>query len=385
MVVRERSITTVPHFESVDALRDAMVRRTRHEPVDLYPRDGTVQLYELESNIARLIGIDDPKKVIAYSSGMSALARLIESEAPTAGTVVLHAHDEYSRTRRYAGEILQERGARVVSCDTQDTEELKGKIEKYIPQIIILETVANGPQVPILDLQSLFSSQALRDANPLIILDNTMPTPTLIGPDTLLGARGLRVAVIESGMKAYSENVEMLGIVYAADPTLLDKLREQRITAGATPSYYQVEKLGELINESTSKRDFDSRNLRILGNTLQLAQGCYEAGNELVFIGHPNLPTNANSGYANRLFPAGASPLFFITPTKIDQFELSEVLWSNPTINAHCELGQSFGLDRTRIFPDLTAQTVRISGGIEDAQTIAELKSAFRHTIASIR
>ncbi len=375
--------SSVPSFGSVDGFIGAMESRVRQEPVDLYPRDGTLAVARLEQKIAGLAGTN-AHMTIAYSSGMSALIRLVESSSPTKGTVVMHAIDEYSRTRRFLSDDLPKRGVKSVRVNTGSIDEVSLSIAKHAPDIIVFETVANGPNVPVLDIGKLFEIDALRQKNPLIILDNTLPTPTLVPIEGLLRP-GFNLAVIESGMKAYSTNMELLGIVYASDPELLKRLREDRITSGAMPSFYQVEALSSIVSQSLE--DFDRRNRSACGNTLALAAACQEAeGDGRVFrVSHPNLATHANKRLADATAEQGATPLFYIQCTgNADQFAIARALEQSSYIRSECELGQSFGFPKTRIFPDLIYPSVRISGGSGHAD-VHRLADEFKHALILLR
>ncbi len=377
------SSISVPAFGSVEGFMDAMGMRKRHEYVDLYPRDGTKEIEKLESEIAELIGIES-RHVLVFSNGMSAINTLVEAASPALGTVVLHANDEYSRTRVYLGDQLPLRGVKSVRVDTLSTENIRNALRRHRPNIIVLETVANGPNVPVIDIDALFSMDALRQSCPLIILDNTLPTPTLVPPERLL-RRGFRVAVIESGMKAFSDNVEMVGIVYTHDNELRSELWERRISLGSMPSFYQARRLAQVVG-AHSKAEFDEKNRRMCCNTLEIARACHDAeGDGSVFVvSHPNLSTHPNSGIANRLYPDGATPVFFIQCTGIGQAALAKTLMDSEFINRNCKLGQSFGFEDTRIFPDGVAPTVRIAGGHNVADVEREA-AAFRDALLMLR
>ncbi len=371
--------TCVPAFSSVAAFKEAMRMRRMQIPVDLYPRDGTTATARIESGVGRLIGVR-PENVVAYSSGMSAIVSVIESQNPGKGDVVLHGIDEYSRTNTYISDILSRRGVRSVRVDASDSERLAEAIEKHRPGIIFLETVGNGPNVPVLDIERLFSARFVKDCKPLVVLDNTLATPTCMPPELLL-RDGMRAVVVESGMKAYSRNSEMLGIAYTLDRELLYTLREERITRGYMPSHFQTEAINHSL--AFSKEEFDSRNRKIFSNCLRLAEacavGCKDSG---IVVSHPNLDTHRNKRIAEGVSGDGVSPLFYIICSGgIDQFQLSCELIGNLVIRSLCELGQSFGFDRTRIFPDSNYPCVRISTGTEDEETALSVRSAFKEVI----
>ncbi len=380
----------VPGFSTVSELHEADTNKREHKPTYVYPRDGTYDLVRLESGIGKLIGLAQDK-IVAYSSGMQALTAVVEAASPTKGTVILHSQDEYARTRKFL-KGLAKRGAQSIEVDTTSMDNLREKIVKHRPEIIVLETIANGPNMPVIDIDALFSIKALREISPLIILDNTLPTPTLIPPRVLIEREGFRVAVVESGMKAYSRNTESFGILYSSDQKLLWDLREDRITRGGMSSVFQQKALNLAMPDS--KGDFDSRNRTIMRNSLELAKGCYEAqeDGDVFTVWHPNLENHPNSVYANIHFPDGAAPLFYIQasdPFKMSkrgktQDEIAEALNRIPSIKENCVLGHSFGLNQTRILPDLEGPFVRISAGIEDDEKIKNLRTSFKEALRSM-
>lgn len=62
-------------------------------------------------------------------------------------------------------------------------------------------------------------------------------------------------------------------------------------------------------------------------------------------------------------------------------FRITEKLWKNPVISSLCDLGQSFGFNRTRIWPDDNAPVIRISGGIYSPEEKMALDQAFAETL----
>ncbi|MDE1767786.1 MAG: PLP-dependent transferase [Candidatus Micrarchaeota archaeon] len=397
--VARRSDEAVPSHPTFKALQEADHARLALRPVtpttENYPGEGTVDIVEFEQKLGRLLNID-PKHIVTYTSGMTALEYLVESAAPTMGTVILHSNDEYSGTNRYLGGILPKRGVKsiLITDDTTSMEVLREKIEANRPDIIVLETVANGPNMPVVDLDAFFSIKVLKEIDPLIVFDNTLATPTNIHPSSIIGRRGFRTAVVESGMKAYSRNSEMFGVVFTEDEELLTTLRGERITRRGNLSVEQGKALNRrLVNQT--REEFDAINRTTARNALELAKACQEAqGDGKVFtVWHPNLSTHPNSTYANLHFPNGATPLFFIQttdPYKVagprgrSRDEIARVLEANDMINNYVDKGHSFAKKRTTVFPDRDSEVIRISAGVEGPGEIRELKEALRESLSTI-
>ena len=345
---------------------------------DLYPRDGFNSLQDLERDIGELVGVSSGK-LLAYSSGMTAIVSAIESAHPTSGTTILMGQDHYTETPRYVDDHLRPRGVKVVRVDSGDSDAVKRAIDRHSPGIILFETVANGTGMPVLDTISLF--RALQPGRrPLVVLDNTLPTPTLVPAQVLLDGNGAQVVVVESGTKSYALNSEMLGILYTNDGELWTRLFSGRVTIGNNPTPSSVDTIRASL--PPSKREFDSRNRRIFRNTLALAQACLlatEDSTNLIVV-HPNLPGHPNYSLAQAISHEGTSPVFYIN-NMTDQFKLTDLLFEDPVIRQYCEISQSFGFSNTRIYPYYGNTYVRIAGGAAPVEEIEELSAALTRAL----
>ena len=378
-------VPSYPDFASLRRADEAKMNgeRTRTS-TEIYPGDVPPEATTIERRISHMVGLD-PRNIIVYDSGMGAIQNLLELEGPTTGTVVLHGVDEYARTKKYIEKKLgRQRGVRTPFVYTASIEEIAEGIESHRPDIIFLETVGNGPNVPVIDLDGFFAIDALKEINPFIIFDNTLPTPTLIPPLELL-REGFRVAVIESGIKAYSRNGEMIGVAFVEDEQMLAELIDDRITTRRSPFTSQGRRLSDYVRGR--RDDFDEKNLRTMWNSLQLAQACYEAqGDGSAFtVSHPNVGDHPNREYADLHFPGGASPLFYIQVTGAKtRDEIAMTLQDDPNVNALIEKGHSFGTRYTRVFPDPIGNVIRVSAGLEEADRIEELGRNLRRTLSAI-
>lgn len=136
-----------------------------------------------------------------------------------------------------------------------------------------------------------------------------------------------------------------------------------------------------------TREDFDRRNRLVISNTFRLAKACAEAEKKSgeFIISHPNLNSYHNCEYVNSKFPDGCSPVFFIDCLgELDQFEFTQRLWESSFIRKYCNLGQSFGFDRTRIWPDPNYPTIRIAGGTEDREDLEQLSLIFKGVLESL-
>lgn len=360
------TIEAVPCFGDVTELRAGLEAKQEFAPVDLYPRDGTFQLSDTETKMAHLARADYDKLVL-FNSGMSAVKAAVEvalDQTTNGETPVLaHSRQLYSQSATFLNNYLQRRGVKLVSFDSGCPRSTGQIIEKYQPNVILTETVGNGPDVPVLDAGSFRSTVAQHSPDSIAILDNTLPLSTALPLGEQL-TDDERVLVVESGTKAYTFNTELSGLIYGKNSQLLRAVRQYRRTTGIMPGLASLDRIQTLLPET--REAFDERNRRLFAVTGALALSMFEAeqaGADFI-VSHPVLPTHENQKLVSKNFPDGATPLLYLQCTgESDQFSLAQRLRDNPIVRKHADLGQSFGFDRTRILPDEYCPTVRISGG----------------------
>ena len=373
----------VPCFKSVEALQDGLVAKREFMPVDLYPRDGTLQLCELEARVAYLARAEAADLVL-FNTGMSAIQAAVEvildrdsllargRKAP----VLAYSRQPYSQTAKFLGNRMKCRGIKVVSFDCGSTESIRRVIDAHQPDIIFSETVGNGPDVPVLDTAGLRAIIAERLPDSTLILDNTLPLSTAL-PLAKTLRQDERLLVIESGTKSYTLNNEVAGLVYTRHAGLLKDLRTYRRETGTMPGLGSLDRIGSILPQT--RRAFDERNRRLYQNTQDLALTLYEpegAKTDWV-VAHPGLPTHRNHKFVKEHYPHGVTPLLFLQCTgTADQFALARRLWEHPGVREHADLGQSFGFDRARILPREDAPAVRIASGAHT--DVAELGKALK-------
>ncbi len=359
--------------------RRACIEMARRLP-DLYPRDGFRALLALEERISELAGVE-AGALLAFPTGMTAIRDAIDSARPGKGTTLLFGHQHYTEIPRLVNFHLRGRGVNVLRRDSGSPEQVAEAIERHSPDIVLFEVVANSPEMPVLNLASLFDAVNANAKKPLLIIDNTMTTPTLVPPSLLFGGIDARVVVVESGTKTYALNSEMLGIAYTNDHALYLDMYNSRITFGSTPTPSSVGTISQAMPES--KGDFDARNALLFRNTLSLAEACARAAdeNQRIAVIHPNLPGHPGQDLAGKLSVDGITPVFFIS-TPVDQFELTDRLFENPAIAKHCQIRQSFGFENTVIYPQQSDfEFIRIAGGTEPESIVKELGNALESSL----
>ncbi len=368
---------SVPCFESVEDCQKSLQARHTFEPVDLYHRDSSSELYELEDRIARFTRSNAAETVV-YASGMTAvtsaittgLAHAEQEERPT----IACAQQTYGQTKRYVNcHLAQDQGARVVWFDSGNAEDTQRVIETHQPNIIISETIGNGPEMPILDIPNLLRNIRALKNRPVTILDNTLPLSTELPVHEYVSEED-NVIVAESGTKSYAFNREMLGIAYSKNLELITHMRQQRRALGTAPGIYSQAAISTFLPENIEA--FDARNQKIYENNATLAEILHAVPDETGFsVSHPSLPTHDNYKLAAERGLAVASPMLFLicTADGIDQFQLSRKLYASEAVREQVDISQSFSFDRTKLLPDEHNPSIRISCGYEtDVQRLGK-------------
>lgn len=174
----------------------------------------------LESTLAQLEGGAD---AIAFSSGMAALATLMELFSP--GDKIIASDDLYGGTHRLFGHISAKNGLRFDFVDTSDI----GRGEALVTpetKALFIETPTN-PMMHITDIAA--AAKLCRERGLLLIVDNTFLTPYFQCP-LELGAD----IVIHSGTKYLGgHNDTLAGFLVAKDKAVANKLRFISKTTGA--------------------------------------------------------------------------------------------------------------------------------------------------------
>lgn len=355
----------VPSFLNIEAVKAAQQAKREQREASLYPRDGSPELFQLERDIAEVLGIRQGS-LLLYNTGMSAVVDALEIMRPTAETRILKGSQHYSQAGNYITDELRSRKATIFETDPGSVRGIRKVLEERRPEIVFFETVTNGSEMATLDVESFLYLPVLQDVDPLIILDNTLPSSTGMPLGSIIAASDRRIIVVESGTKFIGRNTEMCGIAFTDNSDLLSRLRKRRQRIGSLLSASAIETISSCMPKTAE--EYNLRNQAIFRHTLRLAVACstFPNNNDRFFVVHPNLPGHPNNQQADAYSPDGISPVFFIQPADFgdSHYEIATSLWQSPVISALCDLGQSFGFDRTRIWPDDNSPIVRISGGI---------------------
>jgi cystathionine beta-lyase/cystathionine gamma-synthase len=357
--------TAVPSFESVDALCYGLDQKGRGTGIDLYPRDGTRQLFETEQHVAALSGAD-PEHVILQNNGMAALREALDVAVEQSGTTqpkIAIACELYPKTIKTLERYATRHGLSLVDFNSGSIKDIDYTFENEKPDIFISETVGNGPNVPVLNHEYLIRRASQDDKRPSVILDHTLPLSS--GYDVFGELEEEeRVLVVVSGTKSYSLNAELSGITFVKNPEYREALRSLRCDEGGLPGVGSTDLINRILPES--KKAFDTRNQQIYKTTGELAlhldAAQYEEGADF-FVRHPGLESHPNYVYSSRKNGGNITPVFYIHARNGDQKALAKRLESHPDVVKHAQFSQSFGFDEARILPDAYAPVVRIAGG----------------------
>jgi cystathionine beta-lyase/cystathionine gamma-synthase len=183
-----------------------------------YTRQQNPTREQLEFLIA---GLEDADGAIAFSSGMAALAALMELFLP--GDHIVASGDLYGGTYRLFDQILAPRGLSFsYGADTDAVTEAIG----FGTKAVFLETPTN-PMMHVFDIARIAEAAHARGA--LLIVDNTFLTPYFQKPLTL-GAD----AVLHSGTKYLGgHNDTIAGFLAARGDGLVERLRFIAKTTGS--------------------------------------------------------------------------------------------------------------------------------------------------------
>lgn len=372
--VPDRRRSTTPFgYPTPKSFVAGMAEQTRgnYAEIPSYPRSGTKELHAFESGLERLLGLREGQKLYAMNSGMSAVVGAIELTNPSRGDIVVHgvSRQEYGKTGVYFNEDLAARGVISEAVDAGNIREIDEKLQtlKGKPvKAVFFETVGNGPEMPVLDVERFLELESLREAKPeVIVIDNTLPQNTSIDVAALIAKYpDLPIIGVESMTKFYFNNEGLGGFAIVGDPTLAEKLYQKRTRFGWTPDPAVVEKFAGLAD--LDPKEFAEDIALTMRNTQALAQAAAslpDHGKHFV-VGYPGINSNLSSNNT------AISPVFFISPTEqsgLSGEELFSRLYRSRGF-AGVDITESFGFGSMTI--SLNKGVIRVAGGLDDAEKV---------------
>ena len=207
-----------PIYQSATFAHEGLGKSTGYD----YSRAQNPTREQVEKIVASL---EDGTEAIAFTSGMSAEAALMELFKP--GDHIIIENDLYGGSVRLFSEINRKNGLEFTGIDFW-----KDDVEDYIKdntKAVYIETPTN-PMMNVTDIQKL--SEKLRPRGILLIVDNTFLSPYLQNP-LKLGAD----VVVHSGTKYLGgHNDTLAGFIVVRDKLLGEQLRYIVMTTGAVLS-----------------------------------------------------------------------------------------------------------------------------------------------------
>ena len=207
---------SVPIFQSATFAHPGVGLSTGYD----YSRLQNPTREHLEKTIAKLEGGLD---AMAFSSGMSAIAALMELFSP--GDHIIASDDLYGGSHRLFFNISEKNGIGFSLVNTRDISEIESHIRAETKAVFI-ETPTN-PMMHVSDIAKTAHLSKSHDL--LLIVDNTFLTPYYLKP-LALGAD----IVIHSGTKYLGgHNDTLAGFLVVSDSELSERLRFIYKTTGA--------------------------------------------------------------------------------------------------------------------------------------------------------
>jgi|GEM_PF-2056642 len=412
------TIADIHTFADLDLSLDQ--KGTAQPGYGLYPRDGDPEVTELEDLLARVTYPGQEHNVI-LASGMSAVRESVNfalDYVVTRGTRnggaprVAASLSLYSQSGVYfdkegrkgvdvvrfgsgdpggVRKVSQDRGTPASTVKLSDPGNSVGIVESVGADVIFAETVANTPEMPVLDVYALLKTvRGLEQRKPIVILDNTLPLSTGLDLGQMLLPSD-PVIVVESGTKNLMNNSGLLGIAWSPNLKLVEGLRKQRAHSGAVLSNGAPRVVREALRRTLPA--FHERNRAVFRSTAAIAMALREARQELgkdsdFDLAFPLFPEHDNYQLGQQLTPEGVpfiSPVVFVTPTsEWDARPLLRRIGEHPAVQEQIRanqihFGQSFGGEKARLLYDRNMPNLRVAGGynIEDpAALVAAIKTA---------
>lgn len=142
-------------YSTIAEWKEVLDKWSKGDPeVKGYDRYGYPELQKREKEISKLVGTD----VVLYNSGMTAIVEALESHHLTEGDVLLYSPYVYEQSKKFIEDELVKRRVKCIPMESGDADKVKELIEKWRPKVIFTETVGNAPEIPVVDVDALFST-----------------------------------------------------------------------------------------------------------------------------------------------------------------------------------------------------------------------------------
>ncbi|WP_101697366.1 trans-sulfuration enzyme family protein [Clostridium minihomine] len=356
---------SVPIFQTATFAHPGVGQSTGYD----YSRVQNPTREHLEKTVAKL---EQGKEALAFSSGMAAIAAMMELFSP--GDHVICSDDLYGGSHRLFHHINAKNGISFTLVNTSFSEKVKAAIRPETKAILV-ETPTN-PMMQVTDLRKIAD---LAHANGLLLaVDNTFLTPYLQKPLTL-GAD----LVIHSGTKYLGgHNDALAGFLVANDPEICDRLRFIYKNTGGCLSPFDSWLLIRGIKTLPLRMDRQQENAQKIA--LWLTQQ-----KKIAKVFYPGLPDHPDYELSRKQTSGFGSMISFevdnhrtaeqiLNRVELIQFAESlggvESLVTYPMLQTHAEIPV-----KEREEKGINERLLRLSVGVENAEDlIADLTNALQ-------
>jgi cystathionine beta-lyase/cystathionine gamma-synthase len=334
----------------------------------LYARYGTPTVKAAEDKLAALEGAE---AAVITSSGMSAILIAALATCQT-GDEIVSMLDIYGGTVKLFEDVLGRCGIKSRFIPHHDL----GKAARYFSRktrMLFLETPTN-PTLRCADIAAL--SEIAHRNQAAVVVDNTFATPVLQKP-LELGAD----MVMHSATKYLGGHSDLTAGVLAGSKKCMDRARELMILTGGCLDPGCAYLLLRGLKTLHLRVEKASRNAAAVADALQTHP-------RVSHVYYPGLPSHEDHALATRQMKDYGMMVSFELrggESAVDRFIKRLKLWYLATslggvesILSYPKLSSHIGLSAKRLkLLGVTASTVRLSVGVEDAQDlISDLRSA---------
>ena len=371
--------TVAYEFQTAEQMERAFTGKSAEHT---YSRISNPSVQYFENRIKALTGAND---VIAFNSGMAAIANALMAIGYAGGNIVSSPH-LFGNTYSLIASTLKDFGLEPRFCDLTKPEEVEARIDEKTCAVF-LEAIAN-PQMEIVDLKTL--SALCKEKGAPLIVDST------IVPFTIFRAKDFGVDIeVVSSTKYISGGATSLGGLIL-DYNAYDWKRSPKLSAlvglfgGSAFSTKIRREIHRNLGASMSPQaaSFQTLGLESLSvRYRQAAQTCRELAERLFLrddvasVNYPGLknhPFHATGRSQFGEFP-GAMFTFDLASRKacfrfIDSLRLirrATNLFDNKTLALH-PASTIFGSfpEEVRRYMNISQQTIRVSVGLEDVDDL---------------
>ena len=340
---------------------DAVAKGER--PGYYYGRNSNSNREMLEKAVAELEGAEAG---LATASGMAALHAVMLALAPRPATIVA-TRELYGGTMALLRQDFEPAGYEIHFVDLADLDAVRRALDGA--GLILAETITN-PLCAVPDIEAI--AAMARERGVPFLVDNTFASPILCRPLDL-GA----TAVMHSATKYIGGHSDLVAGVAAGDAKVIGAARARSVRTGTTLSPFDA------WLALRGLRTLDVRMRRHSENSLALARAMQTMAG-VARVHHPLLEGSPSFAVARRLMPQGVGGMMAFdleggrpaVQSMMSRFQLAafaaslggvETTISYPEITSHRSLTAQ---ERAEL--GVTAGTVRVSVGIEDADDIID-------------